>query len=287
MTDPILEQQSAQSLKSHSESNADFSLDDINLDGIQPLSMASFDSTLGTKSQEKSRKSKGKLSGVQSLLQGNALQNRLLWTFLPTALIPLLVASLIGFGVTQTRSRIAAAEDLQAKSILASEITLEFLEQAFEAPANVASNPFILNALQAANQKVEADKLKGQPIEKLEEQFSETHLLQNDNVLNTTLKKFAETGGLAELFLTEKNGFNVAYSNPTSDFVQSDEDWWKNGQELGRWIGDPEFDESSNSVNVELVRSVLGSQGELLGMIKAGLPLSSFSGIEKIGRAHV
>lgn len=68
MTDPILEQQSAQSLKSHSENNADFSLDDINLDGIQSLSMASFDSTLGTKSQEKSRKSKGELSGVQSLL---------------------------------------------------------------------------------------------------------------------------------------------------------------------------------------------------------------------------
>lgn len=282
MNDPILEQQSAQSLKSHSESNADFSLDDINLDGIQSLSMASFDSTLGVKSQEKSRKRKGELSGVQFLLQGNTLQNRLLWTFLPTALIPLLVASLIGFGVTQTRSRIAAAEDLQTKSILASEITLDFLEKAFETPANVASNPFILNALQVANQKVDADKLKGQPIEKLEEQFSETHLLQNDNVLNTTLKKFAETGGLAELFLTEKNGFNVAYSNPTSDFVQSDEDWWKSGQELGRWIGDPEFDESSNSVNVELVQSVLGSQGELLGIIKAGLPLSSFSGIEDL-----
>ncbi len=252
---------------------------DFSLDNIQPLSMDSFESTLASPSQATKAQGEEK-RGIRDLLQGNALQNRLLMTFLPTAIVPLLIASLVGFGITQSRTKTSAQRDLQANSVLASEVTLDFIDEAFKAPANVATNPLILNALKAGTKQAETSKLVGQPIDKIEAQFAKTRLLKDNATLNTTLLKFAEVGGLAELFITEKNGFNVAYSHPTSDFVQSDEDWWKNGQELGRWISDPEFDESSNSVNIELVQSVLDSQGEFLGVIKAGLPFASFKRLE-------
>ena len=40
--------------------------------------------------------------------------------------------------------------------------------------------------------------------------------------------QLAQSQAYREVFFTDKNGYNVAVSNPTSDFVQSDEEWWVN-----------------------------------------------------------
>ncbi len=225
--------------------------------------------------------SAGDQAGIRALLRGNALQNRLLTTFLPTALVPLLLASALGYGIIRNRNQVTAKVQLQNQSLLASEATQDFLNDAFKTPASVASNPSMLNTLRASAQQAEAEKLPQKPLEQLEADFASTRLLKLDQTLNTTLDKLAKVGGLAELFITERNGLNVAYSQATSDFVQSDEDWWKNGKAQGRWISDPEFDESSQSVNVDLVQSVVDDQGQFLGVIKAGLPFNTFSRIDE------
>lgn len=50
----------------------------------------------------------------------------------------------------------------------------------------------------------------------------------------------------AEVFFTDELGFNVAATNPTSDFVQSDEGWWQRAWSAGVSVGEIEFDASAN-----------------------------------------
>ncbi len=56
----------------------------------------------------------------------------------------------------------------------------------------------------------------------------------------------------AEIFFTDELGFNVALSNPTTDFVQSDERWWRQAWSSGFSVGSIEFDASANVWAVDL-----------------------------------
>ena len=53
------------------------------------------------------------------------------------------------------------------------------------------------------------------------------------------------TPHFAEIFFTDRNGFNVSMTNPTSDFVQSDEEWWQHAWSRGVSIGEVEYDNSA------------------------------------------
>ena len=56
----------------------------------------------------------------------------------------------------------------------------------------------------------------------------------------------------AEVFFTDELGYNVALTNPTSDFVQSDEGWWQRAWSSGFAVGEIEFDASANVWAVDL-----------------------------------
>ena len=56
----------------------------------------------------------------------------------------------------------------------------------------------------------------------------------------------------AEVFFTDELGYNVALTNPTSDFVQSDESWWQRAWSSGFAVGEIEFDASANVWAVDL-----------------------------------
>ena len=76
----------------------------------------------------------------------------------------------------------------------------------------------------------------------------------------------------AEVFFTDDMGFNVAMTNPTSDFVQSDEGWWQRAWSAGFSVGDVEFDASANVWAVDLsVRIQDRTTGDGIGVMKAVL----------------
>ena len=56
----------------------------------------------------------------------------------------------------------------------------------------------------------------------------------------------------AEVFFTDELGYNVELTNPTSDFVQSDEGWWQRAWSSGFAVGEIEFDASANVWAVDL-----------------------------------
>ncbi|MGL4880192.1 MAG: methyl-accepting chemotaxis protein, partial [Waterburya sp.] len=132
--------------------------------------------------------------------------------------------------------------------------------------------------MKAAGNQAQKDKLIQQPLAELEKKFADTKLLSVNNNLNNYLQEIVKYGRASEIFLTDPNGFNIAYSNPPSDFVQRDEDWWQTAQQQGLAMDEPEFDESAKTNVIAFSKAVKNIQtGELLGVTKAAIPLKALS----------
>lgn len=75
--------------------------------------------------------------------------------------------------------------------------------------------------------------------------------------------------GNAELFLTDRYGALVAATNRTSDFYQADEAWWQeayNNNQGKIYVGSPEFDESSNTLGVNIAIPIFSNDPDKPGV---------------------
>lgn len=217
------------------------------------------------------------------------LRRRLLFAVVPSVLVPLAIASIAGHEIVQRGSESRIRSQLQDQALLASQAAGEVLEDGLKLPALIATNPIVIEAARSGAQQAESEGLTQLPIEQLETQFAANKLLNPNQVLNDYLAQAAETTKVAELFLTDRNGFNVAYNSPTSDFVQNDEQWWQEGKDSERWIGSPELDESADTFSIDLVQPIQDPNSqEFLGVVKAVLPSGAFDLVNAyLGRTGV
>lgn len=200
------------------------------------------------------------------------LRQKLLTTVLPVALAPVAIASVIGYVQTEAQLKEKALLQLEEVSLLSSEASAIFLKDALKFPDIIDSDPLLLEAVKAGAQQAEAQGLPQKPIEVVEQQFASTKLLKPNAKLNEYLQRVVKNGQLAEVFVTDKYGFNVGYSNPTSDFVQNDERWWQMAKEKGQFIEEPEFDESANQNIIALSKQVKDDAGNFIGVTKVAIP---------------
>ena len=78
----------------------------------------------------------------------------------------------------------------------------------------------------------------------------------------------------AELFSTHRDGFGVATTNSTSEFMRFDEDWWERGWMHGIWIGEGEYDESAGARSVDIPLRIDRPGGkDPLGVMKTVLAI--------------
>ncbi|EAZ91467.1 methyl-accepting chemotaxis protein [Crocosphaera chwakensis] len=203
---------------------------------------------------------------------GNTLRSRLLMTVLPSVLVPLGFASFIGFKITQHKAQDQILSQLEQNVNRSQNEAESFIKENFALTDLVAVNPLIIDELKSINNNSETQRLSLVPIETLENSFKETKSLESNPDINTYIQKLVKTGRIAEVFITNKDGFNIAYSNPTSDFVQRDEKWWQTAAKEGISIDDPEYDESAKAVVVALAEAIKDPDtGEVLGVIKTGV----------------
>ncbi len=74
-----------------------------------------------------------------------------------------------------------------------------------------------------------------------------------------------------EVFVTDRFGAVVAATNRTSDYVQSDEDWWQTAYAAGRgglFIGQPEYDDSAGLMGIDLAVPVRDQAGAVIGVLR-------------------
>ena len=82
-----------------------------------------------------------------------------------------------------------------------------------------------------------------------------------------------------EVFLTNRYGANIAQSGRTSDYSQSDEEWWQRARKEGQYVSDAEYDESAKLHSVEICIRIDDDSGEFAGIVKAVLDINELFGI--------
>ena len=202
----------------------------------------------------------------------------MLLTFLPITLVPLAIAGTLGGIITYQRSSEQKESQLHDRAITVAELTSKELELKLAIIQTMATDPLIIRAAHNGSQQIEQEGLEKSSVAELENKFKETKLLNVDISLNSYLQRLAKIGNFAEIFFTERYGFNIAYSQRTSNFIQRNEAWWQNGKKHGRFITQPNLDKSTNTFNFNLIYSIVDPDTqEFLGAIKAGYETKELS----------
>lgn len=79
----------------------------------------------------------------------------------------------------------------------------------------------------------------------------------------------------SEIFITNKHGTIIGSTDRTSDYLQSDEDWYVGGisEKNHAWLGQPKYDESSKAYSIDIVTTIKDENGNFAGIIKGVLNL--------------
>jgi len=180
-----------------------------------------------------------------------------------------------------------------------------YLEERVKDVVIWASDPLVVEAAVRANAQARANGWPGYPeiahdsktIARIEEDMKATRSLNPVPAATQYLKdQLALSKVFKEVFFTDRNGYNAAISNMTSDFVQSDESWWVNAWTKGIDIGgssqDPRtakreapgarvtYDQSAGVWSVAIsVRIDQPRTREPLGVMKAVLDISAVQAI--------
>ncbi len=135
------------------------------------------------------------------------------------------------------------------------------------------------NVIDAARNSAGFHRSRGFPgmsVEEVESRFQDQKSLglfpQTNNYLIQQIENSLHFG---EVFITDEFGYNVALTNPTSDFVQSDEQWWITAMDNGISVGQVEFDTSAGIWSIDIsVRIDDPQTGNRLGVMKSVLGVS-------------
>jgi len=112
--------------------------------------------------------------------------------------------------------------------------------------------------------------------DKKETQFIQS-VLNNElsKMLSEHLEFYRQEYGyavIAEMYVTNEHGVIIGSSGRTSDYWQADEEWYqKTINEKEFWVGDLEYDESSNSFALDLVINLYDDNGNIVGVLKGVL----------------
>ena len=206
---------------------------------------------------------------------------QLLWRIVPIVVLPMTVAAGAGWWIIHENIESQYRTRLREHSLLAAEAMREKLSTLLETPQQLANNPLVLEAVREGSDQVIAENLNALSKEELEEQFNETRSLQVNSILSNYVKQFASADRIGEIIITEKNGLNVAYSQLTSDFVQSDETWWQDSQTQELAIGDLQYDRSTGKVLIQVAQRIQSPDtDEMLGVVRVGFPRSIFEVVD-------
>jgi methyl-accepting chemotaxis protein len=167
------------------------------------------------------------------------------------------------------------ADGLIVDALRASTVVTQYLHERRTDVELLAQMPEIAAAARAAGDDVERRGLVRFSLDELEGRFEASRSLGTAPAVGDYLVQFRDQSDFAEIFFTERNGLNVEVTNQTSDFVQSDEEWWQRALTDGSFQADPALDESAAVVALEYSVAIIGPEdGATLGVLKGVIDLS-------------
>src|SRR6184192_557514 len=183
-----------------------------------------------------------------------------------------------GFALLSSRSasriveRQANARGQDLATHVAALLDLYLRERRREAEA-LAGSPAVIRAALEASQAAVRQRLPQLDIPTLERMFNQRRELGGDPDLAAYLRGYGQHSDFVEVFFTESHGYNVLASDRTSDFVQSDEDWWQRTVKTGAYEGPPRYDSSAAVVSLEYDIAIRAPRvARPVGVLKAVFP---------------
>src|SRR6266446_339543 len=152
--------------------------------------------------------------------------------------------------VTRIVERQADERGRDVATHAASLVGMYLRERRREAEALARSPAVVRAALDGSHQAI-SQRLPQLDTPTLERMFKQRHVLGGDPDLAAYLRDYVQQSEFSELFFTESHGYSVLASNRTSDFVQSDEEWWRRAAADGVYEGTPRYDSSAAAVSLE------------------------------------
>ena len=176
-------------------------------------------------------------------------------SFLLTGAVVALVL-VTGFALVSSRSvtRIVerqANERGQDMATHASSLVGMYLRERRREAEALARSPAVVRAALDGSHQAISQRLPQLDTPTLERMFKQRHVLGGDPDLAAYLRDYVQQSEFSELFFTESHGYSVLASNRTSDFVQSDEEWWRRAAADGVYEGVPRYDSSAAAVSLE------------------------------------
>ncbi len=141
----------------------------------------------------------------------------------------------------------------------------------------------------AAKDATETNVLSKTEIERLDREWRDADVANNNtdslvagvlyNDIASELRQFQKQFPQhVEVFLTDRQGVNIAATNRTSDYYQADEEWWKTAYKEGLFIGQPEYDESSKTIAITMATPVRANgSGEIVGILRTTVNFEALS----------
>jgi methyl-accepting chemotaxis protein len=140
----------------------------------------------------------------------------------------------------------------------------------------IGAAPTVVEAARAGAVRATQMGLVGKPIEAVEKQMAATRNLAVSETATRFLQRQLTPLGIAEMFVTDANGFNAVTTEMTSDFVQSDEAWWRDAVRKGLTTAEAEYDESARQTVVSMAAAIHeGDRDRADGVIKIAFGVSS------------
>ena len=227
---------------------------------------------------------------MNAAIRTTSLRSQLVILALAGVLVPLLLGGLLLFFLLASRldatvsvlgeTRRAVVQDLTGPDLaalahnVAGQLDEYLLGRISEATAWAASDVVVASARKAYQRHLDAG-FGDLSIEQIEDRFPIAKSLgafpEADGYLRAQISASSD---FAEAFFTDEKGFNVALTNPTSDFVQSDEDWWLRAWRHKIAVGTVEFDESAGVWSLDISIRIDDSADQTpLGVLKSVLSI--------------
>lgn len=224
-----------------------------------------------------------------------SLKRGMILTMLATVLIPIIVIGvvvsiLLTNTVLKMETSLDHTRDQMAQNVVGNRLKADAADTMFEIDSFMrerildvitwSKTPLIQKEALRASTYAEMLDLPGESETSVEKRMAHVRAIFPESEASEYLTLLTELmPEFTEIFFTEKHGFNVAYSNKTSDFLQKGETWWDKAWAEGVFVGDIEYDKSAGIYSVEIAVRITDKARQPIGVLKAVLDIKS---IQKI-----
>ncbi|MEO7085321.1 MAG: methyl-accepting chemotaxis protein [Gemmatimonadaceae bacterium] len=190
--------------------------------------------------------------------------------------------------------KLSMGNDADARVANAASLSKELIERVLAERERqvelVASEPTVIQAAQKGAVQAIAlglpqqlgNSMQPSVLDGIEARFKAKRSLQVDEPTIGYLTKLAPKLDIAEVMVTDRFGYNAVTTSLSSDFVQSDEDWWQTAWTTGKTRASATADPATQRTVVELASAILDG-GTKVGVVKVKFGLSVVDSVLSAG----